>query len=255
MPRKPLRRSYSDKTLKILFALSGNQCARPGCGNCIIERATEFSGPLVVGQIAHIIAVSEDGPRGKTALTERELNDPSNLVLLCPTDHTVVDGQHESFPASQIRIWKMDHERKYGERLSSSISDIGYAELEVAAKALMAAASQASCELTTIPPHQKVEKNTLGSTSAMLLTMGAAKSHEVSALLVSAAQLDPDFPNRLRAGFVGRYERARADGWRGDTLFNEMYDWASGGSGVRSREAAGLCILSHLFVLCDVFEK
>jgi hypothetical protein len=254
-PTKPLKRNYTEKTLKILFALSGNRCARPDCNEAIIAGGTSFSTPLVVGQIAHILALNEDGPRGTAGLTEAELNQPSNLMLFCPTDHVIIDGQHESYPATLLLQWKTVHERKYGERLSASISDVGYAELEVAARGLLSNASQVSGNLTTIPPQAKIEKNELGNASAMLLTMGAAKSHEVEGLLVKASQLDADFPRRLRAGFVVRYDKARADGMTGDTLFAEMYEWAAGDTDDKNREAAGLCILSHLFVICDVFEK
>ncbi|MER8639190.1 HNH endonuclease signature motif containing protein [Mesorhizobium sp. M1365] len=252
---KTLKRKYSGKTLKVLFALSGNKCARPGCNNPIIKAATGQSMELVVGQIAHIIALSDEGPRGKVGLTDMELNEPSNLILLCPTDHVIVDGQHETFPASRLRDWKLAHERKYGEQLSSSISDIGYAELEVAARSLLSSGYHSSGTLVTIPPQAKIEKNHLGPTSVMLLTMGSAKSREVSELLVNAAQLNPDFPQLLRTGFVARYDQARLVGLTGDNLFNEMYEWAAGVTGDKNREAAGLCILSHLFLICDVFEK
>jgi hypothetical protein len=250
-----LRRKYTEKTLKILFTLSLNKCAYPGCRTPIIAPATRFSGPLVVGQIAHILALNVDGPRGKTGLTEAELNQPSNLMLFCPTCHILVDGQHETFPAALLLEWKTAHERKYGDRLSASISDVGYVELEIAARSLLSNRPQSPGTLATIPPQAKIEKNALGHASAMLLTMGAAKSHEVEELLVKASQLDPDFPQRLRGGFVSRYDRAMADGLRGDTLFAEMYEWAAGETGDKSRENAGLCILSHLFVICDVFEK
>ena len=41
-----LRRNYSQKTLKILYALSGNKCAYPECNNHVIEPETEESDDL-----------------------------------------------------------------------------------------------------------------------------------------------------------------------------------------------------------------
>ncbi len=92
------KRNYTQQTLKILFALSGNRCAEPGCSEAIIASPTASSPALVVGQIAHIYAISEDGPRGKTGLTAKELNQVSNLILLCPTHHVKVDGQFATYP-------------------------------------------------------------------------------------------------------------------------------------------------------------
>ena len=110
-------RSYSPKTLKILFAQSGDLCTYPECTNNIIEPATEQSDDQVLGQVCHIYALSEQGPRGKPGLTKEELNSPENLILLCPTHHAIVDGQHESYPAEKLKEWKQNHESRIQESL------------------------------------------------------------------------------------------------------------------------------------------
>lgn len=110
------KRHYTQKTLKILFTLSGNQCAHPECANNITEQATEHSPELVTGQISHIYAIRKKGPRGKPGLTQKELNSPENLILLCPTCHAIVDGQYESYPAEMLKSWKHDHEDKMRNR-------------------------------------------------------------------------------------------------------------------------------------------
>ena len=119
-----LKRDYSKQTLKILFALSGNQCAHPKCTNNVIEPATDNSGPAVIAQICHIYALSVDGPRGKTGLTNKELNSPENLILLCPNHHTVVDKQFETYPAEKLKQWKWDHEVKVKNRDPASLGII-----------------------------------------------------------------------------------------------------------------------------------
>lgn len=240
----------------MLFALSGNQCAALGCSEPIIAAKTSQSEAMVVGQIAHIYALSVDGPRGKEGLNDRELNQASNLILLCPTHHVKVDGQHETYPASMLIGWKADHEKKYAESLSSSISGVGFAELEIAAKSLLSSRGKTEMSsLAIIPPREKIDRNELGPTTSMLLSMGAAKSAEVQAMLIQAAQLDPQFPERLSAGFVGRYGAAKARGLTGDEIFNELYEDVSGGAIDKGRGAAGLCIIAHLFIICDIFEK
>ena len=103
---KPKRRRPSAKTVKALHTLSGNQCAHPECTNRILEN------DLPIGHICHIYAVREKGPRGKPGLTEKELNSPENLILLCPNHHSMVDGQPESYPAEELKQWKSDHEDK-----------------------------------------------------------------------------------------------------------------------------------------------
>ena len=131
----PPARNYSAKTLKILFALSGNRCAHPKCNEPVIANATLDSTDLVVGQISHIYAHSDKGPRGKPGMTEKERNQADNLMLFCPTHHVIVDGQHETYTAPILLGWKQHHERRYRDNLSARLTDIGYAELEVAARA------------------------------------------------------------------------------------------------------------------------
>lgn len=107
------QRRYSEKTIKILFGASGNRCAFPGCTNPIIAPETPYSDAAVVGQICHIFAAADNGPRGKPGLTAAERNSPQNLVLMCGHHHPMVDKQWTDFPASRLISWKTAHERKY----------------------------------------------------------------------------------------------------------------------------------------------
>lgn len=122
--KPPLKRTYSQKTLKVLFALSGNQCAHPDCTNTLIEPTTEQSDAHVSAHICHIYAISTDGPRGKSGLTQRELNAPDNLILMCRHHHGIVDGQHESYPADTLKEWKHAHEAEMQNRLSVDLEAI-----------------------------------------------------------------------------------------------------------------------------------
>lgn len=119
-----LKRSYSQKTLKVLFALSGNQCVYPDCTNTLIEPATEQSDAHVSAHICHIYAISTDGPRGKSELTQKELNAPHNLILLCSHHHGIVDGQHESYSADTLKEWKQAHESEMQKRLSVDLDAV-----------------------------------------------------------------------------------------------------------------------------------
>ncbi len=114
-----IKRKYTHRTLKILFGRSGNQCAEPECINQLIEPSTQESDALVSGHICHIYPVSDNGPRGKPGLTERQLNAPENLILLCRHHHAIVDGQYETYPAKMLKLWKSNHEATIQRRLNS----------------------------------------------------------------------------------------------------------------------------------------
>ncbi len=109
---RALERSYTTRTLKILFARSGNKCAEPDCKQLLVVPGTSLSCEAVVGEIAHIYAFSETGPRGSHDMSKAARNEASNLILLCPTHHRLVDAQHESYPATLLLQWKKQAERE-----------------------------------------------------------------------------------------------------------------------------------------------
>jgi hypothetical protein len=110
--RRGAARVYSQATIKVLFTLSGNQCAFPGCTNEIVAAETQWSDAAVVGHICHIYAAADNGPRGKPDLTTKERNSPGNLILMCGHHHPLIDKQWETYPATQLKEWKKAHEAK-----------------------------------------------------------------------------------------------------------------------------------------------
>lgn len=101
-------RNYSDRDLKILFGLSGNRCAVPGCPNEIIARETDADPAAVVGHVAHIVASSEKGPRGDPDFPKDQLDREPNLLLLCAHHHAIVDKQEGTYTVERLRRWKQE---------------------------------------------------------------------------------------------------------------------------------------------------
>lgn len=108
-----------EKTIKRLFAMSGNICAFPGCQLPIVE-----SAGIVTGEICHIRAQSKGGPRFDEAQTEDERHSFSNLILLCRHHHKVVDSQPDVYSVEVLQDIKAVHEKVMGrpERMADSFS-------------------------------------------------------------------------------------------------------------------------------------
>src|SRR5437870_4592306 len=102
--------SYSEPTLKKLFALAGNECAFPGCENPVFD-TTEQS---LVGQICHIKGKSLGGPRYDPKQTNEERNGYENLLVMCGAHNKIVDDPHnvERYPVELLRQYKHDHESR-----------------------------------------------------------------------------------------------------------------------------------------------
>ena len=104
------RRQVSARTQKILYALSGNRCAYPQCLTPLVHTTTNANADAQIGEICHIYSASPNGPRGDGGLPSHRLNSPENLVLFCPTHHTLVDTQPDRHPASLLKTWKATRE-------------------------------------------------------------------------------------------------------------------------------------------------
>ena len=103
MARKP----PSPSIVKKLFALSGNLCTSPECNNKLIE------DNVVLGEICHIEAAEENGPRYNTNSDDEYRRSFQNLLLLCEKCHKKVDADENLYPVAKLVSWKEEHEKKY----------------------------------------------------------------------------------------------------------------------------------------------
>jgi hypothetical protein len=98
----------STSIIKRLFAHSGNRCAFPRCKTSMVQ------GKTVVGRVCHIAAASPDGPRYDASQSPAQRHGYDNLILLCPTHHTVVDDDWETYTVDRLAKMKADHEAAAG---------------------------------------------------------------------------------------------------------------------------------------------
>jgi hypothetical protein len=111
----------SQKDVKLLWGRAASRCSV-----CRIElthdkQSTNISFP--VGEQAHIVAEERDGPRGNSILTPEERNSYHNLILLCPTHHTIIDKNEEDFPVEKLHIIKSRHELWVQQTLAKETSN------------------------------------------------------------------------------------------------------------------------------------
>ncbi|MDG6913346.1 MAG: hypothetical protein JRN35_09745 [Nitrososphaerota archaeon] len=208
-----------------------------------------------IGDLAHNIARSPSGPRGSTAVSVGEINEPENLILLCRNHHGEVDGDPETYTEKRLREMKTAHESRMLEKVHRIMPRITYVELEEVTSHLMGTPAAPASSFDSTPIRMKMDRNDLGEYSRNQLAIGIPKAPEVENFIGAKMRLDVDFPERLKASFVDVYERERLRGLKGDELFNEVAQIALTGSSDFKRLAAGLAVLAYLFEACEVFEK
>ena len=110
--------AISLKTIKIVWGLAAGRCSYPGCRLELVLPPSGGDPESVVGEIAHIVARKSAGPRGDPTLAAQELNTPSNLLLLCPLHHKLIDDQPKTHSVAALRSFKCDHEHWVRENLA-----------------------------------------------------------------------------------------------------------------------------------------
>lgn len=98
------RLSTKTKTLKALFAKSHNQCAFPGCNREMVNSNND-----IIGNICHIEAAEEHGPRFNKNQTDEERRHYKNLICFCYEHHITTDDIAK-FSVEKLKQIKKDHE-------------------------------------------------------------------------------------------------------------------------------------------------
>ena len=105
----------SDKTKLRLFADSAGHCNRPECHRYLFSDQT--LADYHIGEMAHIIAASDQGPRANLATDAEDRAVYENLILLCPSCHTEIDKAPEVFTVEIVRDWKTNHKKRIVEAI------------------------------------------------------------------------------------------------------------------------------------------
>lgn len=98
--------SIKSNDIKKLYGLSAGRCNI--CQVQLVEKDVH------IGEMAHIIAKSSNGPRGNNKPIDNTYN---NLILLCPTHHTYVDENPLIYPVEELRKIKNEYENFISLRL------------------------------------------------------------------------------------------------------------------------------------------
>jgi hypothetical protein len=100
--------------VKALFALSHNKCAFPGCDQPMAVLSPE---PTIVGEICHIRGKRPGAKRYDSQQTDAARHSFENLILLCGTHHTIIDGDEATYSVERLLEMKAERERDPSDQL------------------------------------------------------------------------------------------------------------------------------------------
>lgn len=104
---KPIRKRNYLTVERELWVLSGNECAHEGCSSRMVTESGAY-----VGEIAHIRGVGRSSARHDPTMTNDDLRDKSNLILLCHEHHVETDDVSR-YPVERMRRMKRKHESRF----------------------------------------------------------------------------------------------------------------------------------------------
>ncbi len=161
-------RHISNSAQCMLWGKSAGRCEFAGC-NKPLWKSSVTQESANVAQKAHIYSFSARGSRGNEGIPQGELNDISNLMLVCHECHQKLDGPHGSvrYPATFLKFMKSEHEERvelvtgiaeskrsqillYGANIGDHSSPLNYREAAPALFPNRYPASDAPIELSTV---------------------------------------------------------------------------------------------------------
>lgn len=247
--------AISARTRVMLASYSGNQCSMPNCGTPLTVEGVAGGAYSQRGEAAHIKGDNPGSARYDALQPDAERDAFENLIWVCPTCHKTIDDQPDRYPVEALIGYKCTHRESIRTRVFEEMPGLEFAELEVVARHLMGVASSPTGEFTAPDIADKMRRNSLTQDNAgFYVNQGLSQFNRVHAYLESQARLDSSFPERVKAGFIKRFNEGVADGLDGDALFALLLQHATIGSADMRRQAAGAAILTYYFSLCEVFE-
>lgn len=99
--------AITTQSRKLLWARSGGLCAI--CRRPLTEESAAPEPAVVVGEECHIVSSKPGGPRCRP-LDAASVDSYDNLILLCPSDHEIIDKQPLHYTEMDLLRRKQEHE-------------------------------------------------------------------------------------------------------------------------------------------------
>lgn len=103
------RSSIAEKTKLFLWGVSAGRCE---ICNKLLYVDSKYGDKANFAENAHIHAVGAKGPRHKEDMTQEEINNSENLMLLCSEHHHLIDTKAEYYIEGKLIACKRRHEER-----------------------------------------------------------------------------------------------------------------------------------------------
>lgn len=103
------RSAIDEKTKMFLWGRAAGRCE---ICNKLLYIDSKYGDTANFAENAHIHAVGTNGPRHKADMTQEEINQSENLMLLCAEHHHLIDTKPENYSGDNLIRLKKQHEER-----------------------------------------------------------------------------------------------------------------------------------------------
>jgi len=110
--------AISQRDRIVLWTRAAGRCSFADCGRELTQDTEAADAAYTLGQMAHIVGEQEAAVRGHSTLTAAQRDTYSNLILLCPVHHRIIDEDPAAYPVERLHLIKDEHEAWVREALA-----------------------------------------------------------------------------------------------------------------------------------------
>lgn len=126
MTEEKNRDNFTQKVKDIIARRASFICSNPDCHSitsCPSE--TDLEKYIYIGQVSHITAASDGGPRYDPSLTSEQRCSVENGIFLCSNCADMIDKNNGlDFSIDLLKEWKRGHEKWVRENLNKSANSL-----------------------------------------------------------------------------------------------------------------------------------
>ncbi|MBD9509923.1 HNH endonuclease [Ensifer sp. ENS10] len=113
--------TITPKSIKLLWSGAAGHCSFEGCHERLCHPEAQGAAPYTLGEMAHIRGDKPGANRHDSSQTQAERDDYANLILLCPTHHTLIDKEQNEgvYTVDILLTMKQAHEAKVIARMAA----------------------------------------------------------------------------------------------------------------------------------------
>jgi len=232
-------------------------CGKPGCENNLNIRTAATGAITTVGEMAHIIAAQDNGPRGDPEFPEDQRERYDNLILLCLACHGEVDNPRNFalYTKQAVSEWKQRLRTRRQEAIARTREEPAIGELAQLLNELATAEPEFLDSFDRVALGRKIEVNGLSPPVAATISRNIVHVPMVSKQILMVERFRPNYGEMIRVRMSAEWLAISDRGLGGDAAYAHLKDALMFNQGRVGAEGIIDIVLAYFFELCTVLHR